>query len=390
MPYSSEVRVWTATGDSPEMDVSLVLWELSTTIDNAGRVREQQVDQDNTTVSVSGGTTFPFSFVRGPDFLANNNHSISLAAYQAGGQSGPLFRSGRFETLPAGAPGNPDGLVDILLVDPMRVPMADINSMVAASLPMTLPDGNVINTITMTSAPPSDTLTLVATGPYGATTYTYTLPFVITPSDDQVDLTRVLEANAAGQGSLTFAAGPGGGFQAFINNLFAGLFVGTITGQVLAEITTRLNTAAATGAASAAAAAGFTSLPPGVNLGARRVAVASNGDLVIFPAVSSLGSLVNRFVAAAPPGQTGRCFIAAAVLEPDAVELSTLRTYRDERLAPTRAGRAAVRVYERLSPPLAEAVARHRTLRALTRGAIVRPAYLLARRSLRRRGRASA
>lgn len=385
MPYASEVRVGTATGDPPDMNVSLLLWELSTTIDNAGRVREQQVDQDNVTVAVSGGTTTSFSFVRGPDFLSNNNHSISLAAYQEG-LPGPMFRSGRFETLPAGSPGDPNGLVDILLVDQMRIPMADINSMIGATLPMTLPDGNVIDTVTVSSAPPSDTLTLVATGPYGATTYTYTLSFTITPSDDQVDLTSVLEANAVGSGSITFAANPGGGFQAFIDNLFAGLFVGRITSQVMADMTARLNTAAATAGASAAAAAGVPGgLPPGVILGARRVDVASNGDLVIFPAIGSLGSIINRFAAASPPVTTSRCFVATAVLDPEAVELSTLRRFRDERLLPTRAGRSVVAVYEGLSPPLAAFVARRATLRALTRRLFVRPAYLLARRSLRRR-----
>ncbi len=224
MSYSSEVRVSVASGNAPQTNVDLTLWELSTTIDGAGHVHEQQTDQDQTMVQVSGGTPFPFSFVRGPSFLMNNNHSIALAAYESG-MPGPMFRSGRFDTLPAGSPGNPDGLVDIMLIAMTSQTVGDINTMLAAAMPLTLPDGNTVSTAMVSTAPPSRTVTLVATGPYGATTYTYTLPFTIDPSNDQVNLSNVLEANATGSGSITFVAGPGGGVQAFIDNLLAGLFV---------------------------------------------------------------------------------------------------------------------------------------------------------------------
>ena len=162
MPYSSEVRVAVVSGTQPSIDVSLILWELSTTIDNANRLHNRQVDQDQVSVPVSGGTKTSFSLVRGPDFLANNNHSISLAAYQSG-RPGPMFRSGRLETLPAGAPGNLGALVDVILVEQQRFTMAEINAMIP--MPFTLADGNIVTTATLSSAPPSSNLTLVATGP---------------------------------------------------------------------------------------------------------------------------------------------------------------------------------------------------------------------------------
>src|SRR5689334_1227451 len=176
MPYSSQIRVGAASGSPPSLDVSLTLWELFTTYDSASRAHQEQVDQEAVTVHVAGGASTPFSFVSGPSFTSNSNHDIGLAAYQAG-QPGPVFRSGRLNTLPAGAPGNAAALVDVMLIDQRRFTMAEINAMIP--LPMTLRDGTVITTATVTSAPPSRALTLVATGPYGRTTYTYTLTFTI-------------------------------------------------------------------------------------------------------------------------------------------------------------------------------------------------------------------
>ena len=294
-----------------------------------------------------------------------------------------MFRSGRMNTLPAGAPGNPDALVDVMLIDQQRFTMAEINGMIPT--PMTLQDGTVVKTVTVTSAPPSRSLTLVATGPYGATTYTYTLSFTIDPWDDEFDLTHVLGANAAGTGSIVLTAGSGGGLQAFIDNLFSFLFVNNITSQVLTTITSRLNAAAAAAGASAAAMAGAPGgLPPGVILGIRSVRVAPNGDLVMSPAIGTLGSIINKFLATSPPGQS-KCFVATAVHGVDSLEVATLRTFRDESLLTNALGRAAVAFYERISPCLATAIRRSSFLRALARRLIVAPAYAIARRFRSRR-----
>ncbi len=379
MPYNSEVRVAVQSGSPFSGAVALQLWEISTTIDNAGRIRQQQVDQERVTTAVAGGVATAFSTMDGPSYTSRNNHDISLTAYQDP-QPGPIFRSGRLVTLPPGSPGDPSSLVDVMLLNASRFTMAEINSMIPT--PITLPDGNVVTTATVASAPPSRILTLTATGPYGATTYTYTLPFTIDPSDDQVDLSRVLEANTAGASSLTFVASPGGGFQAFLNNLFAGLFVGQITTRVLTRITAELNTAAAAGAAAAVAAAGFTGgLPAGVILGVRSVNVASNGDIVMSPAIGTFGSIINKFLSDVPASGTG-CFVATAVHGADSIEVSTLRIYRDEFLSTNRQGRVLVALYERLSPAAAALIARSPVLRLIARKLIVRPAYLVARRRL--------
>lgn len=377
MPYSSQVRVNDASGAAAQVNVSLTLWELSDVINGSGHIHEHQTDQDSTSVVASGGVPVGFSFVRGPSFSSNQNHDISLAAYQSG-LPGPMFRSGRMSTLPAGAPGNPDALVDVMLIDQQRFTMAAINA--AIPTPMTLQDGTVVKTATITSAPPSRSLTLVATGPYGATTYTYTLSFTIDPWDDEFDLTHVLGANAAGTGSVVLTAGLGGGVQAFIDNLFSFLFVNNITSQVLSTVTSRLNATAAAAGASAAAMAGAPSgLPPGVILGVRNIGVASNGDLVMSPAIGTFGSIVDKFLAASPAGQS-KCFVATAVHGADSVEVATLRAFRDDSLLKHALGRALVGCYETISPALATGIRKSALLRALARRLIVAPAYAMARR----------
>ncbi|MET0534043.1 MAG: CFI-box-CTERM domain-containing protein [Steroidobacter sp.] len=374
MPYANQVRVSSQSGGPLSGAVEVQLWEMSTVFDSHNNSHINQVDQERISVAVSGGAATSFATVAGPTFLSNNNHQIALSVHQAA-LPGPIFRSGRMDTLPAGAPANASALVDIMLLELKRYTMADVNAMIPT--PITLPDGNTVSTVTVTSAPPSRVLTLVATGPYGATTYTYTLPFTIEVSNDQVDLTLVFEAARAGAPSITFAAGTGGGFQAFFNNLFAGMFVGQITNNVIRTITERLNLAAATAAADAFAMMGFTGgLPSGIVLGARSVEVASNGDLVILPAIGTFGSLIDKFLAALPPGQPGsglNCFIATAAMESNAPEVQLLRQFRSRYLSTSRGGRAFIRTYETLSPPLARVIARSETLRAITRRLLVKP-----------------
>lgn len=51
-----------------------------------------------------------------------------------------------------------------------------------------------------------------------------------------------------------------------------------------------------------------------------------------------------------------RCFIASAVFGPTSPEVAVLRTFRDERLATTAAGRAFIATYYKVSPPIARAL----------------------------------
>jgi hypothetical protein len=381
MPYSSEVRVSSQSGSPLSGTVALTLWEIWTAIDNLGRVHDQQVDSERVTTAVAGGAPTAFSMTRGPDFKYPKNHDISLAAYQDP-HPGPIFRSGRFDTLPPGSPGDRSHQVDVMLLDPVRFTIAEINSIIQGQLPITLSDGNVISTAIVTSAPPSRILTLTATGPFGRTTYTYTLLFTIDPSDDQVDLSNVLGAYVAGPPTVTFAAGPGGGFQALIDNILSGFFEPQITRRAIAWITGELNNRAASAAADAAGNAGLPGgLPTGVILGVRSVGIAPNGDIVVRPAIGTFGDIIIKFL---DTGPSKRCFVATAIHGADSIEVSTLRIYRDKFLSTSRKGRVLVGLYERLSPVAAALVARNRALRLIARKLIVSPAYHVASRRLAR------
>lgn len=57
--------------------------------------------------------------------------------------------------------------------------------------------------------------------------------------------------------------------------------------------------------------------------------------------------------------QDSRCVVASAVYGPDAPETDELRDFRDQSLLPTAAGRAIVKGYYRVSPPIAEFLSKH-------------------------------
>lgn len=65
-----------------------------------------------------------------------------------------------------------------------------------------------------------------------------------------------------------------------------------------------------------------------------------------------------------------RCFIATAVFGMDAPETWRLRRFRDEQLMKSGAGRAFVRIYYAISPPVADWLGRHGGAAAFVRVAL--------------------
>lgn len=71
--------------------------------------------------------------------------------------------------------------------------------------------------------------------------------------------------------------------------------------------------------------------------------------------------------AAPPSARDSRCFIASSVYGPEAPQTEELRAFRDRSLMRSALGRAFVRCYYRLSPPVAASLERHPRLAAPVR-----------------------
>ena len=72
------------------------------------------------------------------------------------------------------------------------------------------------------------------------------------------------------------------------------------------------------------------------------------------------------------------CFLATAAYgTPASEKVDLLRQFRDELLLKNPAGRALVAVYYKLSPPIAEFISQHQTLRTVVRECCVNPAVVV-------------
>ena len=93
--------------------------------------------------------------------------------------------------------------------------------------------------------------------------------------------------------------------------------------------------------------------------------------------------IVKEFLQASGRKKSG-CFIATAAFgSADAYEVNVLRLYRDQVLLSTQLGRLLIKIYYRISPPLAEIIAKHRVLQLLSQ-APLRVIARLANLSLKR------
>jgi hypothetical protein len=98
----------------------------------------------------------------------------------------------------------------------------------------------------------------------------------------------------------------------------------------------------------------------------------ANGIIVDPGGISTGDSLVTADISSAGSGGGGGCFIATAAFGSKFEKhVQLLRRFRDLYLMPHSIGRAFVRAYYRYSPPMADVIASHETLRMMVRCSLV-------------------
>src|SRR4051794_17521948 len=303
---------------------------------------------------------------------------------------GWLFRSGRFETDP------PTDPIEVVLAREQRIGATEL----AGSIPaLRMTSGSTTLTgLTLMVAGADIALTADGTDTRlpANVSFHYTATLSLIPNGTLETLDEPFEIGLANP-SLTFVAGPGGGFMAAILNAVAGIIDNSVTPTVKATVKNVVNTGVMSSIASRLNRGMPGALPAGIVVSVRRVEaatrpLAAGGGtepvIRVFAALGAFGGVLSKFP---PPPTTGggtkTCFIATAALPPAAAELEILRAWRDDMLRSHRAGRRLIAVYERVSPPLARVIARSAFLRSVVRSTVVLPCARLARRSLQRAAR---
>jgi hypothetical protein len=233
------------------------------------------------------------SFIQGPA-IAGASIGISINEAPNPAFPGPLFRSGPLPSLPAGAPANPGGLVEIGTdTTGTAISATAVNAAVAAAPLPALPPGITVTGRSLTLGAGSATLTATGTAATAipiigtvAVPFTYTLIFNIIPSSNMNNLAEICVLVSLGA-TLTTTLG---GVIGFIFNLLAPTLEPTITATVVPAIQGAINA----GIASAAPAALGRPLRPGVDvisMRRMRISPGPTGAITFVPAIGAYGGI---------------------------------------------------------------------------------------------------
>jgi hypothetical protein len=281
--------------NAPGYQTDVVIYDLAGTIGLPAQGRiwrlsppsfQQQVELR----TVQGGR---ISFIQGPA-IAGASIGISINEAPNPAFPGPLFRSGPLPSLPAGAPANPGGLIEIGTdTNGTSISATAVNAAVAVAALPPLPPGITVATRTVTLGAGSATLTaggtVATTVPIIGTVtvpFTYTLTFNIVPSGNMNNLAEICIVSSLGA-SLTTTFG---GLIGFIFNILATTLEPTVTASVVPAIQAAINAAIV----SAAPAALGRPLRPGVDVvSMRRVRISPGptGAITFVPAIGAYGGI---------------------------------------------------------------------------------------------------
>lgn len=379
MSYGNSVSLTSLEGGAWP-PVTARLWMLSTVVGTGQGSGPQQLEQGSDSLTSAG--SFPFSFPLGPDF-SNVSKGIGVSLQDSprvANDTGWWFRSGRFDG------PLPTGPIEVVLLAPTDLTRADF----AAALPTIPLAMSATRTITFLTVISGTELVVTAAGTtteLGApVTFTCRLEFALSlsssiaiPSDlftlefphpPLVTFSAVPSnlASTAAAAALELLPGVKQAYRDFVAHSILPVFV--------RGLETRLVTTVLSTGLSGLIGPGVTTLPAEVILSLRSIEVTSPG-LTVRGALGAFDGVFSKF----PPPQpikTGTCFIAAAATSEGSAEVLVLQDFRDTCLRPSRTGVRLVRLYERLSPALADTVRANRALAAVVRYLIVKPAASVA------------
>jgi hypothetical protein len=274
-PYATNVVLFDLTNGSVVLPLQAHLWRLKFPVQ---QVIETQTLQGGRVTFAAGGS------------IVNASIGISVTEAPNATFTGPLFRSGAMNTLPAGAPGNPGGLIEIAAAPAAQVSSAQVTAAAAAAPLPALPGGAVVTTRTVSLSPGLATLSIggfvpVSVPIIGGFTipFSYSLPFTISPSGNMFDTTEICVIVPSG--SATFA------FSGPINVLGIGVFGPLLANKLTEVVVPVLQKGMNATIASMAPSVIGRPLRPGVDvISARRVSIASAGVTLVL-ALGAYGGL---------------------------------------------------------------------------------------------------
>ena len=385
MPYSTTITALDLSGGVPDVRVvaGYTFTEVGGPVSVERRQDEVTLDVPSAAfLSQANPVTFGYAGDLAPTPRASWYIALWIQEIPRMPFDGWLFRSGRFETEPPAEP------IEVILAPEELIGAAELSAAVGA-LPMTSGSTTITGlTLTVIGADVALTATGTDTGLPAGVTFTYTATLVLLPNGSLRDVDSPFDIRLD-NASVTFTAAPGTGFVTALLNAVSGIIRGEVAPRVTSTVKGALNAGVLSQVATRLNRGVPSSMPPGVVLSIRSVrattrptaAGGTESVIGVRAALGAFGGVLNKFPATSGGG--GTCFVASAALDPSADEVVTLRRWRDERLLARPGGDMAVAIYERVSPPLARAIARSERRRALVRRFVVVPAARLAGKALR-------
>lgn len=338
-------------------------------------------------VTVTGSNTVNVSFNSDCSNLAVSR-SIGFSVQESSRvpfDTGWLFRSGSFDTLPTGP-------IEIVIAGPRDIPGSELPGMLPAT-PFDVDPNDPDTKVTAFAATLAQGgIDFTATGTTKKTGvvvgFRYTGRLVLFPSADVAAAETEAIGVTVSNPVMVFLPGPSvtSAIEAELMNLLRVFIMHEVGPQIRTGIENRVN-AGIIASMSREFPGGV--WPPGVILSVRAVAITPTYVRVV-GALGAFGGVWNKFPPITASGPTGGgsgfgCFIATAVHGMNSREVTVLRAFRDRCLSPNPTGRKLVALYEQLSPNIAALISTRPFLKSVVRVLVVAPAVWIARRRLGRR-----